>query len=57
MSWFEEIEITEAEGQLAQAYAELLKKRGKVADILQVPSGPTRYSNPAWAISSYPPRN
>ncbi len=38
MSWIEEIEVTEAEGKLAQVYAELLEKRGKVANILQVHS-------------------
>ena len=38
MSWIEEIEVTEAEGRLAEVYAELLEKRGKVANILQVHS-------------------
>lgn len=38
MSWIEEIEITEAEGRLAEVYAELLEKRGKVSNILQVHS-------------------
>jgi len=38
VSWIEEIEVTEAEGKLAQVYAELLEKRGKVANILQVHS-------------------
>ena len=38
MSWIEEIEVSEAEGKLAQVYAELLEKRGKVANILQVHS-------------------
>ncbi len=38
MSWIEEIEVTEAEGKLAEVYAELLEKRGKVANILQVHS-------------------
>ncbi len=38
MSWIEEIEVTEAEGRLAEVYAELLEKRGKVANILQVNS-------------------
>ncbi len=38
MSWIDEIEITEAEGKLADVYAELLEKRGKVANILQVHS-------------------
>ena len=38
MSWIEEIEVTEAEGRLAEVYAELLEKRGKIANILQVHS-------------------
>ena len=38
MSWIEEIEVTEAEGKLAEVYAELLQKRGKIANILQVHS-------------------
>jgi len=38
MSWIEEIDVSEAEGKLAQVYAELLEKRGKVANILQVHS-------------------
>ncbi len=38
MSWIAEIEVTEAEGKLAEVYAELLEKRGKVANILQVHS-------------------
>ncbi len=38
MSWIKEIEVTEAEGKLAEVYAELLEKRGKVANILQVHS-------------------
>jgi uncharacterized peroxidase-related enzyme len=38
MSWIEEIDVTEADGQLAQIYAELIEKRGKVANILQVHS-------------------
>jgi uncharacterized peroxidase-related enzyme len=38
MSWIEEIEVTEAEGRLAEVYAELLGKRGKIANILQVHS-------------------
>ena len=38
MSWIDEIEVTEAEGKLAEVYAELLEKRGKVANILQVHS-------------------
>lgn len=38
MSWIDEIEVTEAEGNLARAYADLLEKRGKVSNILQVHS-------------------
>jgi len=38
MSWIEEIEISEAEGKLAEMYAALVKKRGKVSNILKVHS-------------------
>ena len=38
MSWIEEIEVSEAEGKLAEMYAELVKKRGKVSNILKVHS-------------------
>lgn len=38
MSWIREIEVSEAEGKLAEVYARLLEKRGKVANILQVHS-------------------
>ena len=38
MSWIEEIEVTEAEGKLAETYARLMEKRGKVSNILQVQS-------------------
>ncbi len=38
MSWIQEIEVTDAEGKLAEVYAELLASRGKVANILQVHS-------------------
>jgi uncharacterized peroxidase-related enzyme len=38
MSWIEEIEVEEAGGKLADMYAELLKKRGKVSNILKVHS-------------------
>ena len=38
MSWIEEIEVTEAEGKLAQVYAELLEKRGAISNILRVHS-------------------
>ena len=38
MSWIEEIEVNEADGKLADLFAELLKKRGKVSNILSVHS-------------------
>lgn len=38
MSWIEETEVDDAEGRLAEIYAELLEKRGKVANILKVHS-------------------
>jgi uncharacterized peroxidase-related enzyme len=38
MSWIQEIEVSEAEGALAETYAQLLEKRGKVANILAVHS-------------------
>ena len=46
MSWIEEIDVTEADGKLAEIYAKLTKKRGKVANILQVHSlNPEAMSN------------
>ena len=38
MSWIEEIEVGEAEGKLATMYDELVKKRGKISNILKVHS-------------------
>lgn len=38
MSWIKEVEVSEAEGKLAETYAALLKQRGKVANILKVHS-------------------
>ena len=38
MSWIKEITVSEAEGQLAKTYAELIEKRGKVSNILMVHS-------------------
>lgn len=38
MSWIEEVEVSEAEGKLAETYAALIKQRGKVSNILQVHS-------------------
>ncbi len=38
MSWIDEIEISEADGRLAEIYTELVEKRGKVSNILKVHS-------------------
>jgi len=38
MSWIEEIEVEEAEGKLAEMYADLIKARGKISNILRVHS-------------------
>ncbi len=38
MSWIKEVEVSEAEGALAQTYAALIKQRGKVSNILKVHS-------------------
>jgi uncharacterized peroxidase-related enzyme len=38
MSWIKEIEVDEAEGELADLYTELIKARGKVSNILKVHS-------------------
>src|SRR5210317_1073733 len=38
MSWIEEIEVDEADGKLAEMYAELNKRRGKISNILKVHS-------------------
>ena len=38
MSWIDEVEVDEADGRLAELYAELVKKRGKVSNILKVHS-------------------
>jgi len=38
MSWIEEIEVGDADGQLAELYARLVKQRGKVSNILKVHS-------------------
>ena len=38
MSWIKEIELDDAEGELAGIYAELVEKRGKVSNILKVHS-------------------
>jgi uncharacterized peroxidase-related enzyme len=38
MSWISEIEVSEADGKLAETYAMLIKQRGKVSNILKVHS-------------------
>lgn len=38
MSWIKEIEVSEAEGKLAETYTALIEQRGKVANILKVHS-------------------
>ena len=38
MSWIDEIDVGDADGKLADVYAELIEKRGKVANILKVHS-------------------
>lgn len=38
MSWIEEVEVSEADGKLAEMYAALIKQRGKVSNILKVHS-------------------
>ena len=38
MSWINEIEVSAADGKLAAMYAELVKKRGKVSNILKAHS-------------------
>jgi len=38
MSWITEVDVSEAEGKLAETYAALIKQRGKVSNILKVHS-------------------
>ena len=38
MSWIDEVNVDDAEGKLEAIYAEVLKKRGKVSNILKVHS-------------------
>lgn len=38
MAWIEQTEAEDADGKLAEIYAELIKKRGKVSNILKVHS-------------------
>ena len=46
MSWIKEVDISEAEGKLAETYAALIEKRGKVANTLKVHSlNPDAMSN------------
>lgn len=46
MSWIEEVEVSEAEGKLAETYAALIRQRGKVSNILKVHSlNPDAMSN------------
>ncbi|MDH5619246.1 MAG: peroxidase-related enzyme [Gammaproteobacteria bacterium] len=38
MSWIEEIEVSEADGTLAEMYTQLVRQRGKISNILKVHS-------------------
>jgi uncharacterized peroxidase-related enzyme len=38
MSWIDEVEVSEADGRLAEIYQELVAKRGKISNILKVHS-------------------
>ena len=38
MSWIDEVDVSEADGKLADAYAKLIEQRGKVSNILKVHS-------------------
>jgi len=38
MSWIEEVDVSDADGNLAEMYAALIKQRGKVSNILKVHS-------------------
>ena len=38
MSWIDEVDVSEADGRLAEIYQELIEKRGKVSNILKVHS-------------------
>ena len=38
MSWIDVVEVEDADGKLAEVYAELIEKRGKVSNILKVHS-------------------
>ena len=38
MSWIDEVDVSEADGKLAEMYAALIEQRGKVSNILKVHS-------------------
>jgi uncharacterized peroxidase-related enzyme len=38
MSWIDEVDVSEADGKLAEMYAALIEKRGKISNILKVQS-------------------
>jgi len=38
MSWIDEVDVSDADGKLAEMYAALIKQRGKVSNILKVHS-------------------
>jgi len=38
MSWIKEVEVSEADGNLADMYAQLIEQRGKISNILKVHS-------------------
>ena len=38
MAWIDEVDVEDAEGKLAEIYADLVEKRGKVSNILKVHS-------------------
>lgn len=38
MAWIKEIDVSEADGKLAETYAALIKQRGKISNILKVHS-------------------
>ena len=38
MSWIDEVEVSEADGKLAEMYTALIKQRGKISNILKVHS-------------------
>lgn len=38
MSWIDEVEVSEADGKLAEMYAALVEQRGKISNILKVHS-------------------